>query len=319
MPTKKEIRGWIYCIRNKINGKQYIGRTNDFHRRYIEHFGKKDSCTILRKAFNKYGKENFEMFPIISFLASNQKLLDELLNMLEKYYIQKFNTYKNGYNATLGGEGNSGWVISEETRKKRSNSLKGKTFSEERKTKCRIARLGKPHTEETKKAIRKALLSRDSSIYKKVGEKLKGKKRNYEMIMQGAVKRRKPVLQYSLGGNFIKEYEGATLVEGYDETNIIACCKGKLNSAYGYIWRYKEDNNIPLRIEESKNWHKSNRPIMQFNKEGNMLQEFKSATEASELTGIKRNAITNCLGGRSNSAGGYIWKYMDLNIRRKAI
>lgn len=311
MPTKKEIRGWIYCIRNKINGKQYIGRTNDFHRRYIEHFGKKDSCTILRKAFKKYGKDNFEMFPIVSFAINNKMVLDEILNVLEKHYIRKYDTYKKGYNATLGGEGNSGWITPEETLKKRSRSLKGKPFSEEHKAKCRIARLGKCHTEEAKEAIRKALLSRDNSVYQKIGEKLKGKKRNHEMIMQGAIKRRKSVLQYSLNGDFITEYSGSTLVGKYDETNIIACCKGKINSAYGYVWRYKEDNNIPLKIEVSMNTNFKNRPVLQFDKLGNFIQEFSCAKEASELAGINRSALSNCLAGISKTCGNYIWSYKE--------
>lgn len=61
--------------------------------------------------------------------------------------------------------------------------------------------------------------------------------------------RSKIVLQYSLEGNFIKEFPSTKEVQrqfGYANTNIGACCLGKRKSAYGYIWRYKnEDNCLP--------------------------------------------------------------------------
>ena len=52
----------------------------------------------------------------------------------------------------------------------------------------------------------------------------------------------KPVLQYDLEGNFIKEWESTMEIDrqlGFAHTNISKCCKGKYKQAYGYIWRYK--------------------------------------------------------------------------------
>ena len=149
------------------------------------------------------------------------------------------------------------------------------------------------------------MLSRDPAIYEKTASKLRGKKRDYIP----RYKRRKPVLQYSLDGYFLKEYSGAIEVNKEWEGNIVACCAGKISSAYGYVWRYKASDDYPLKIVVSKNWHISNRPIIQYDKLGNFIAEFKSATIASKITSIGRKAITNCLGGRSSSAGGYVWKY----------
>ena len=58
-------------------------------------------------------------------------------------------------------------------------------------------------------------------------------------------------------------------------------------------------------IEYSKN-----KPIAQYF-DGVKIAEYKSATYASKLTGIKRTAICNVLNGWSYSAGGYVWKYCD--------
>ena len=52
--------------------------------------------------------------------------------------------------------------------------------------------------------------------------------------------RNKPVLQYDLDGNFIREWECAYDV-GKEVSKVINnCLKGRTKSAYGYIWKYKE-------------------------------------------------------------------------------
>ena len=55
--------------------------------------------------------------------------------------------------------------------------------------------------------------------------------------------RSKPVLQFDLNGNFIKEWECATQVEkelGISHCHICQCCQNKRKSAGGYIWKYKD-------------------------------------------------------------------------------
>lgn len=53
----------------------------------------------------------------------------------------------------------------------------------------------------------------------------------------------KPIFQYSKSGDFIREWKSAHEVErvlGIDQGNISKCCKGKLKSAGGFVWKYKE-------------------------------------------------------------------------------
>lgn len=78
---------------------------------------------------------------------------------------------------------------------------------------------GKHHTKETRK---------------KLCEQRKGKPQ---------YKHRKPILQYTLDGVFVKEWYGVTEVEkelGLSHKNISRHLKGKTKSAYGFIWKYKE-------------------------------------------------------------------------------
>ena len=50
----------------------------------------------------------------------------------------------------------------------------------------------------------------------------------------------KPILQFDLNGNFIREWESAIDVGREVRSNICMCLKGKYKQALGYIWRYKE-------------------------------------------------------------------------------
>ena len=54
-------------------------------------------------------------------------------------------------------------------------------------------------------------------------------------------KTKKPILQYDLDGNFIREWSSATDVGKELQANIWCCLRGRTKSAYGYKWKYKED------------------------------------------------------------------------------
>ena len=52
--------------------------------------------------------------------------------------------------------------------------------------------------------------------------------------------RKKPILQYDLDGNFIREWKCAADVGKEVQANIVNCLKGRCKTAYGFIWKYKE-------------------------------------------------------------------------------
>ncbi|WP_053070023.1 GIY-YIG nuclease family protein [Clostridium sp. K25] len=106
MPKKDELKvyGVIYKIENITNGRIYIGQTiQGFEKRYNNNILKYTHNEHLRRAIKKYGIDNFDINPCIDVAYS----FDEL-NQKEKYFIQKYNSYLNGYNLTLGGEGVKG-------------------------------------------------------------------------------------------------------------------------------------------------------------------------------------------------------------------
>ena len=59
-----------------------------------------------------------------------------------------------------------------------------------------------------------------------------------------ALKKNKSILQFDRNNNFIKQYNSITEVEkkiNFNRSNIIACLKGRIPTAYGYKWKYIND------------------------------------------------------------------------------
>lgn len=97
------MNGFIYKITNDINDKVYVGKTlSTIEKRFQEH--KKDSYSVqcanrpLYKAMRKYGCEHFSIELIEEVPLEN-------LSEREIYWINFYQCYHNGYNATLGGDG----------------------------------------------------------------------------------------------------------------------------------------------------------------------------------------------------------------------
>jgi len=95
--------GIIYVIKNKCNDKVYIGQTtSNLQTRFNQHFKKSTMANRHYKLYNaikKYGKDNF----YIELLE--ERIPIELLNEREIFYIEKYNSFYNGYNSSKGGDG----------------------------------------------------------------------------------------------------------------------------------------------------------------------------------------------------------------------
>ena len=104
---------YIYKTSNLINNTEYVGQhVGDINDTYI------GSGLLLIRAIKKYGKENFQ-----KEIIEQCKDIEEL-NEKEIFYIEKYDTlYPNGYNLRKGGNNS---LLSESTKKKISESRKGK-------------------------------------------------------------------------------------------------------------------------------------------------------------------------------------------------
>jgi group I intron endonuclease len=171
----------IYCIENRINNKKYIGCSKDIERRWYHH--KRDlesnnhSNRYLQSSYNKYGENNFK-FSIIQELPYSKKQLQ----LMETYWIIYFSSFRDfgmGYNLTLGGEGNWGLTLSEETKKRLSEVNKGKILSKEVREKISYGVL-KSNTEEVRKRKSESHkgMKRSLDSVKKSSDGIRGEK-NY--------------------------------------------------------------------------------------------------------------------------------------------
>ena len=94
---------FIYKITNDVNGKVYIGKTiKNVEKRWKEHVkdSKRERCKDrpLYRAINKYGVEHFSIEAI-------EHCTDENASEREQYWIGYYESFRYGYNATIGGDG----------------------------------------------------------------------------------------------------------------------------------------------------------------------------------------------------------------------
>lgn len=117
----------------------------------------------------------------------------------------------------------------------------------------------------------------------------------------------KSILQYSLEGNFIKEWsnisKAALSLNKKLGAAIVENCSKKRKSAYGFIWRYKEN---PLEKNFIYKKYKSNKPIIQYDLIMNFIKEWPSLMETKKYM---NGDIQACCSGKQKTAGGFIWKY----------
>lgn len=98
----------IYKYENKINGHIYIGQSINIEKRQASHEWSaynekaKDYNSQFHQAIRKYGGIKAFTFEVIAELTPEEYGLEKL-NNLEKFFIEYYNSYTNGYNATEGG------------------------------------------------------------------------------------------------------------------------------------------------------------------------------------------------------------------------
>lgn len=212
---------YIYCITNQINGKQYVGKTIlSITKRFKEHCedSKKERCEKrpLYTAMNKYGTENF----IVEQLVQCEP--DEL-NAYEILFIEKLNTYKEGYNATKGGDGKILFDYKEIV----SIYKKGKTMREVAAiVQCSVDTVSKVihlYNIPINKFIRGSCKQPKNVIQldKNTGEEIQ----IFTSIADAA--------HWLVDNGFAKKYNGGV------RQKICNCCAGKQKTAYKFKWSYK--------------------------------------------------------------------------------
>ena len=167
-------------------------------------------------------------------------------------------------------------------------------------------RLGKPWSDEQRKNNKIARTGL------KVNHTKEGNEKRADGVRHYYKKNKKPILQYDLDGNLIKEWESAVDAANeleIEDSNITRACKTS-GTTFNFQWRFKLNDNFILKIDKFFKIPPPNiKKVIQFTKADEPLQIYDSLTEASLKSKVSRTNISNCLSGLSKSAGGYKWKY----------
>lgn len=161
----------IYAIRNKVNGKRYIGSSTNLRKRRERHMRELAAGTHsnrkLQNAVAKHGIEAFE------FIVLEVVVGDELLLGREQYWIEETRATEIGYNlrcfatSNLGmthdlvvrariAESLSRYLQQPEVKAKMSAIRTGTKRSDETKARMSVSRTGIKHTEEARAKMRES-------------------------------------------------------------------------------------------------------------------------------------------------------------------
>lgn len=129
----------IYMVVNMVNHKKYIGQSKNIKKRFQSHhlvdYKNENNCnynTKFYQAIRKYGIDNFEVIVL-------QLCKEEELDDLEIKFIKEFDTFKNGYNSTEGGQFWSPNIHSEEIEaKRRKTREKNKSLMSENHPRAKL-------------------------------------------------------------------------------------------------------------------------------------------------------------------------------------
>jgi group I intron endonuclease len=161
----------IYKVVNIVNNKCYIGQTiQSLESRKRKHLKvtADGSTAHFHRALRKYDAENFKW----TILATVASLFET--NFLEPLYIERHDSFHNGYNMTTGGDN---CKLSEETKRKIGLGNKGKTVSAEARANISRGLTGKPLSKEHRKLLSKIHKGKPKTETHKqhIAEALKGK------------------------------------------------------------------------------------------------------------------------------------------------
>lgn len=277
---------YVYMHTNKINGKKYVGITSqDPEKRWEKGKGYRRHPHFWN-AINKYGWDNFEHDILLSDIS-----LDDA-NTLERMLIRvwKLQNPRYGYNMQSGGKDYA--TLSEDIKKKISDSNKGRTFSEEHRRNISESKKNRPLTE-------KELEHLEKIKYWNKGRKFTEEHRqNLSKSLKGRIfteEHKENIRKSRKGQHTEKQKEALKIV---CENN-----KGR---------KHTEEAKEKIRIGNKGKVKTNSIKVGQYTIDtGELVNTYDSITIAHNETGITYSGIHNCVFGISNSSGGFVWKKID--------
>jgi len=299
----KMYEGYIYCITNQINGKQYIGQTTrTIEKRWREHIKKHGGeFSYIDNSIFKHGYENFSLEEIDYCKLESQELLKEKLNYLEIMYIENFGSLvPNGYNLTKGGSygsiNNEKAVIKYDLSGnilQKYNSVKDAAD----KNGINIADISHCCNKKRSVVVGGYMWSFDGDIYR----------------TDTYIKNRN-VFIYDLDGNYIGLINCLKDIDDKKFRHRVQnCCSGYTYNVDGYVYRYTGDafDKYNIKPKRTGGHTKQKCPVVQISMKGDFINMFHTLKDASIIIGINVDGITKCCKHRIDSYKGYKFIYKE--------
>ena len=142
-----------------------------------------------------------------------------------------------------------------------------------------------------------------------------GKEKIKRIIIE---KMSKPIMQFDLHGNFIKEFSGIQQAQRELGINHIwNCLVGERKTSGGFQWRYSNDCGDNLSLVTYQKSGKQYKEINQYDKHMNLIKTWSSITEAAKSLNINRSNIISVCKDKQKTSGGFIWRYKENDNDRK--
>jgi len=238
----------IYCTKNLINNKKYIGKDSHNNPNYL------GSGALLLEDIKKYGKNNFkkeilehctkenlgerEEYWINFFNAPQSEEYYNIRSQTSGWYNKDLNQEKYDYVTSKISLGNKGKIVSQETKNKIKNN-------KHRSEKLHQANIGKPKPEGFGTKISNIKSSQNLKMSDKTKQKISQAKKGHACFQTDSFKEKhsKPIIQLDKEDNIINEFksinEAANSNIMFKRSNISCCLTKKSKTAYGFKWVYK--------------------------------------------------------------------------------
>lgn len=306
---KREVICGVYCFENIVNGKKYIGSSNNILKRKYHHLfylrkGQHHSYTF-QNDFNKFGESSFKHY----ILEKCSNADPEVRIQLEQKYMDEYTSYdkKYGYNI-------NSYASTEGIRK-------GYTLSTLESGNAKITLLqfnmiinylcNSDISFNEISQLTKVSQSSISSIYYRV---------NYKDLTNEMV---------FINRNNAGENNGCSKLTKDNVLEIIIMLTNSIsvtqianlfNVSYTTIedihkhrtWKSLTSSIIFPNLKNEIKGHKG-KQIAQYDLNGNLLETFMKAVDAEKKTGVSRQNISSACRGIYKSYGGFIWKFCDIS------
>lgn len=284
----------IYVIRNKVNGKVYVGKSINIYKRIKQHVTNlntksRDENRHLIRAWHKYGRENFD-YEVLEYLPKD----DTILKTRELHWMTVLNSTNRtkGYNMRMDTSTNC--IVQEETRD-RMSAITHKRFADKRA---------------------------DMLAGKAKKKVVKNKPRSKERLdRQSEGAKHYKILQFSKAGVLLHVWGGVreiTTNTPYKIQNIYAACNGGKPTGYGYLWRYWDKATpvppdiTPNQIVTETTNIRGPKVVYCFDSDFNFVAQYASVQAAAIANGLGSKSIsTTCRGDkRTHYHAGMYWYYI---------